>query len=336
MKYKLITFIVAASTRSRRGEILESKDTRSAPKYFDVSVPQRAKIGEEKRTVGGQDVVYTINAYPTNEIVVEAHVDIDDIYAETTLPLKEALLDEAYEVAKKKGGKTHLSEEYSIVVVSDYQKPPEEIYNREAMTTFLKSEKYALDEKEIERTLASQIKYSKDDLVIVDWDGAFIFEPVGEEGSLVELLRIANLQLLRYRILDSELDERIKKISKFIQTAPTTIFKRKEIENALRAVVDARAKSLADFEALDRDIKLIGDWYSARLYDLASRKFKLEEWRTSVKDKLDTVEDIYTIVAENFSTIRMQFLEMLQIVGFFILQIGWFVLIILEFTDILK
>jgi len=265
-----------------------------------------------------------------------AHVDIEDVYAESTLTLKEMLIDEAYEIAKQKGGKTHLSEEYSIVIVSDYSKPPEKIYNRASMTAFLKSEKYTLDDQEIERTLSSQIKYSKDDLVIVDWDGAFIFEPSGEEGAIFELLRIANLQLLRYRVLDAQLDDRIKRISKYTQTSPTTIFKRKEIKQALSATVGARAQSLAAFEALDRDIKLIGDWYSARLYDLASKKFKLEEWRNAIKEKLDTVEDIYTIVAQNFSTLRIHFLEFLQIIGFFILQAGWFVLIILELTDILK
>ena len=100
---------------------------------------------------------------------------------------------------------------------------------------------------------------------------------------------------------------------------------------AFREVIAIRSRSISEFEAMDRDIKLIGDWYSARLYDLAAKKFKLEAWKQSIKEKLDSLEDVYSIVSENFSISRLQLLELVQIGLFFILQVGWFVLIILEF-----
>ena len=50
-----------------------------------------------------------------------------------------------------------------------------------------------------------------------------------------------------------------------------------------------------------------------------------------MQEKLESLEDIYTIVAENFSVSRHQFLELIQILLFFVLQAGWFALIILEF-----
>ena len=80
-----------------------------------------------------------------------------------------------------------------------------------------------------------------------------------------------------------------------------------------------------------RDIKLIGDWYSARLYDLVSKKFKLDEWRKGIQSKLESLEDVYNIVAENFSISRHQLMEIIQIILFFVLQAGWFALLILEF-----
>ena len=81
----------------------------------------------------------------------------------------------------------------------------------------MKSEKRELDENEINYTLSSQLKYAKDDLIIVDWDGAFIFDQHGEFGESIEMLQLANLQLLRYRILDEDLDERLQKASKLTQ-----------------------------------------------------------------------------------------------------------------------
>lgn len=337
-KHKLITFVVAESSRAKRGgETLGMKETRSAPKYSESAVPQRTKIGEAQHAVGGDEVTFHISSYSPTMIIAEAVREVDDAFSDATLALRDAMVDAAFEVVKKYGGKEQLAEEYSLAVVTDYQGAPEQLAERGKVVAFLKAEKYPLDLKEIERTLETSLKYSKDDLVIVDWDGACIFDPEGDDvESITDLFRIANVQLLRYRALDTELDNRIKRISRYVRTAPTTIFKRKEVDTALQAVVDARAKSLNDFETVERDIKLIGEWYSARLYSLITKKFRTEEWRAAVKEKLDSIEDVYTIVAENFRTSRLQFLELIQIAGFFILQAGWFVLIIFELFDVLK
>ena len=80
-----------------------------------------------------------------------------------------------------------------------------------------------------------------------------------------------------------------------------------------------------------RDIKLIGDWSSARLFELAASKFRLDAWRTSIRGKLESVEDIYSIIVENFSVSTKARAEWIQIIAFFVLQIGWFLLLILEF-----
>ena len=67
------------------------------------------------------------------------------------------------------------------------------------------------------------------------------------------------------------------------------------------------------------------------MFDLAAKKFRLAEWRDAVNEKLESLEDTYTIAAENLGMSRVQRLELIQIWGFFFLQIGWLVLIILEF-----
>ena len=166
---------------------------------------------------------------------------------------------------------------------------------------------------------------------MVDWDGVFFFDPDGEFEETVELLELANYQLLRYRISDYDLDERLKKASRLTQRGLGKWFRTKEVAQAFQEVIKIRSESISQFESLERDIKLIGDWYSARLYDLLSKKFRLEEWRKKIQDKLDSLEDVYSIVSENLGVSRMQVLELIQIGAFFVLQIGWFALIILEF-----
>lgn len=329
--HKLISFVIAQTPRLKKGEELEQKPIQSAPQYYESSLPKQFAIGEEESEVLGEKIKFLIRSYPPENIVVEAAVEVKDIFSDETFKLREALIDTCHKIVKKKGGSLELSEEYSIALVAGYKGDPEQFLDkRQELAAFLKSEKEPLDENEIEYTLSKQIKYAKDDLVIVDWDGAFVFDTKGEIDDIIDLLQTANLQLLRYRALDKELDERLHRVTKFAQ-ADTKILIRKELSKAFKEVIDVRAQAIADFESIEREIKLIGDWYSARLYELVSKKLKLEEWRKSVQAKLESLEDIYNIVAENFSISRHQLLELVQIILFFVLQAGWFALIILEF-----
>ncbi len=329
---KIISFVISETPRLKKGEVLEQKPLQSAPQYYESAIPHQFALGEEKAKVGGRDVQFLVRSYPPDNMVVEASIEVEDIFSDQAFKLREELINACQKISQKRGGKPELSEEYSVALVSGYEGDPEQFLSKgKEIAAFLKSEKEPLDENEIEYTLSKQIKYGNNDLVIVDWDGAFVFDTKGEIDDVIDLLQTANLQLLRYRALDFELDSRLSRVTK-LTAADTKVlsWKRKEIEKAFQEVIAVRTKAIADFEAIDRDIKLIGDWYSARLFDLLSKKFKLEEWRKGVQSKLDSLEDIYSIIAENFSISRTHLMELIQIILFFVLQVGWFVLIILE------
>lgn len=332
--HKLISFVISESRRLKKGELLPSKPLESAPHYYKSAIPQQYAVADESIKVGDLEKVrFSVRVYPPDAILVEASVNINDPFSKETFNLREKLVEACQQISRKYGGTEELSEEYSVALVSGYNGAPEQFLKyRQEITAFLKSETQPLDDKEIEYTLSTQLKYAEDDLVIVDWDGTFVFDTKGEIDDIIDLLQTANLQLLRYRALDKTLDERLRKVTKLPQRAETKLIfaNRKELARAFKEVIEVRTKAIADFEAIDRDIKLIGDWYSARLYDLVSKKFKLDEWLKSVQKKLESLEDIYQIVAENFSVSRTHLLELAQIVLFFILQAGWFVLIILE------
>jgi len=334
MAHKITAFIIAEAGRAKRGkEAPAAPPTKSAPHYFEKSVPSQFIIGSEKIVLDGKKVELTVKSYHPDAILVEGSLEVEDVFDSGILELKDKLHDICYEFSKKNGAREEPAEEYTVYQISGYKGDPELFLKNygSKMAGLLKSEKLELDEKEVEHTLSYQMKYAQNDLVIVDWDGAFVFDTDGEYGETIELLELANYQLLRYRILDEDLDERLKKSEKLTQAETGRWFRTKEVATAFKEIIKIRSQSIAQFEALDRDIKLIGDWYSARLYDLLSRKFRIDDWRKSIRDKLDSLEDVYSIVSENLGVSRMQVLELIQIGAFFILQIGWFALIILEF-----
>lgn len=335
MKAKLISFVISGATRAKKAkEAVQSPIVKSAPHYFEATVPQQFIISQNKFMIRNREGAITLKTYQPDTLLAEVRFELDDIFSDEVFDLKEEAIAQCHEILKKSGAKDieRYSEEYSLYVIADYHGDPEQfLKNKERIAGLLKSEKLALDPLEINYTISSQLKYSKNDLVIVDWDGAFIFDPENDIESTVELLELANFQLLRYRLLDAELDARLGFVAKIFQSLPekkraVIIFGGKEVRNAIQSIIKTRATSLFDFQSLEREIKLIGDWYSARLYELAAKKFKIDEWRAQIKDKLETLEDIYSTVSERFSWSP----ERIELIGWFILLIGWAIILVFD------
>jgi len=56
----------------------------------------------------------------------------------------------------------------------------------------------------------------------------------------------------------------------------------------------------------------------------------LVEWRKNIKEKFETLEDVYAMASENFALSFGKRMEIFLLVGWFVLQIGWFALLLLE------
>ncbi len=309
---------------------------KSAPPYAGKAVPQQFISSQTDHDFGSIKAQMTLKSYPPDILLAELSFEVPNIFADEIFDLREMAIDECITLLKDKGGKEveTWSEEYTVFVISDYgDKQQDFLAEKNRIASLLKSEKLKLDTGEVEHTFQSSIKYESNDMVIVDWDGAFIFSPRGEYGEDLQLIQHANMQLLRYRLLDKDLESRLKHAVKLIKTAPSAgkLRQSKILNESLQEIIGLEARSISEFHALEHEVKLIGDWYSARLYDLFVKKFKFEEWIKDIKEKLESLEDFYTIAAENLGFSRTQVLETIQIWAFFVLQIGWFALIILEF-----
>ena len=85
-----------------------------------------------------------------------------------------------------------------------------------------------------------------------------------------------------------------------------------------------------DFERTEQNLLLIGDWYTAKLYEVIRDEFYLEEWKSAMRDKLDNLESIIGTIQENFSLTWSGLLERVELAGWIILLIGYFILFFME------
>ncbi len=321
---RIIAFVLAEGP-VEHGQTEEAAiPPQSAPSYVSASIPQQIVLKREGSV--------TLKAYPPNILIAESVREVRDVFSEDAFALRSQMIKDCQNLLEKHKAKLKISEEYSLAIVDGYEGSAEQFLSHErAIVRFLKSEPLSLHTSEIAHSLQNQITYGENDLIIVDWDGAFVFQQNGKADSIVDLLQLVNLHLLQYRVLDEELAQRLKRIDKLIRTKAIShvVFWNRELSRTYKEVIRMQATSIIEFDAIIREMKLIGDWYSARLYEIAARKFRLDGWRRSIKEKLETLENAYGIISQNFRISKEHFFELM-------LQMGWLILIFLELYQIFQ
>nr|MBP7692915.1 hypothetical protein [Anaerolineales bacterium] len=169
-------------------------------------------------------------------------------------------------------------------------------------------------------------RYADADLTVVDWEGALIIDADGDFQSEIELLKLGNYQLVRYRLLDRAIERHLEALRREL-----TGRRRFRLgAGRLREVLGQRLELLLDFEKAEQLLLLIGDWYTAQLYRLIVDEFYIDEWKAAVHNKLGHLESITDTVRENFAFTWQQFLDLVQLVGWLVLLAGYFVLFYLD------
>lgn len=164
----------------------------------------------------------------------------------------------------------------------------------------LRAESDELGDEEVRDALQTRTTYGTSDLAVIDWNGALFF------GSNVEdvraVLDFCNVELLEMRFLDEQLDDYLERAYNMLTTG-------KKGEADLRRVARLQVDSAILYEAVENALKLLGDQYLARVYSLASQRFHLPEWNSSIRRKLDTLDSIYQKLSDMAGQRRSESLE---------------------------
>lgn len=155
--------------------------------------------------------------------------------------------------------------------------------------------------------------YFEDDLVIIDWNSAFVLEPSGSR-DIPDILEFATAQLLELRYYDETFDVELARIyDLFAQARQRSSIFRSPYGRLARGVL-RRLVELTEFtERVDNALKIIGDFYLARVYDLAVRRFRIPDWRTSVDGKQALVGRAYDLLKDEVQIRRSTVLELIVI-----------------------
>ena len=309
--------------------IEQFKGLKDAP-YFQPIDIDLVTLGEETILIEGYAVAVSRQRYDDYVQMVECHFDLRDPFAPSVLAnrtkiqsaLQSRYIPERYRL-------NGLYEEYTILLVNEAKPTPDKWLEKNAHTlaNFIRSQRDVFEQIEINEILTSRTRYSAQELTLIDWEGAVIIAPNGDYQSDIVLLKIGNYQLLRYRMLDKSIEDMLDKINEsFFQNRRRP----RATRGLVRKIAQHRLEVMLDFERAEQSLLLIGDWYTAKLYESIHTELYLKDWKESVRSKLDNLENIVKTIQENFALSFETLMERLQMLGWVILLIGYIYLYMLD------
>jgi hypothetical protein len=171
-------------------------------------------------------------------------------------------------------------------------------------------ESEALSPGEVLEATRLSLSYTPRDLVVLDWAAGFLADT--ECADTLQIIEFANVQLLEFRQIDDRLDDRLEAAYRLIrpQRQRPSILRRWRLHgDAVRQIRELEIEATSLFERVDNSLKLIGDQYLARVFEVASTRFHLRGWQQSIRRKLDTVGDVYDLLTQQAGGQRMEALE---------------------------
>jgi hypothetical protein len=199
-----------------------------------------------------------------------------------------------------------LSEEYVIFQVGSVD-PDWIAAHNEWIARLIRLEAGPLSPAEVREATRLGFSYTPDDLVLLDHDCA----------DTLQVIEFANVQLLEFRHIDDRLDDRLEAAYRLIH-AERGRDRRPRFwrthSATVRSVRELEIEATSLFERADNNLKLIGDQYLSRVFDLARTRFHLGEWQQSIRRKLEVVGDVYDLLVQQAGGTRMEVLEIIVVV----------------------
>jgi hypothetical protein len=208
-----------------------------------------------------------------------------------------------------------LSEDYLVISVNglDTHLTAEQLLNQRSaeIALLVRGEQHALSPQEQDDILRNRLSYLADDLVVPTWNAAFVYDSDAGAQAALEIFEFANSQLLEFRYYDDLLERELMRI--YAQLQQPQRFLNIAGRGYIKATHQLHALFIDVNEITDRTqnaLKMIGDIYAARLFQLVASRLGVGLWRASVEEKLKTLDDIYRFAVEQVAIARGQLLEL--------------------------
>jgi len=211
-----------------------------------------------------------------------------------------------------------LNEDYFIFHVREIAGAPSAAdvlaANGDQIAQIVRGETSRLSDGERQEILQSRISYYPNDLAVIGWNAAFLYDSASGAETAIQLLEYANSQLLEFRHYDELLSRQLEGVYDFLEHGGTGMFARWQTARAASKLHTVLLDVTELTERVDNAIKFLSDMFSARLYKLAASRIGVPDYKDLVNQKLRTAEELYRFMVDQFHQSRAFFLELLVVI----------------------
>ncbi len=185
----------------------------------------------------------------------------------------------------------------------------------------LSGEARALSKQARQELLRQRFSYYTDDLAVLTWDRAFIYEPRGD-SDVIDILEVANAQLLELRYYDELLDAELPRMYDLVEAThhAGSPFAARRYADLARRLYTLVAEVTEITEKVDNALQVTEDVYLARVYAAALELFRVPHVSKAVDRKLAIIRDSYAALYEEAWSKRGELLE-LAIIALIVVEI---------------
>lgn len=215
---------------------------------------------------------------------------------------------------KEEVGRSRM-ESFTIIFVEELDQKPlaKEVLAWSGLPKLIigESAERPLGEKQIRDTMQNTDGYLDNDLVVIDWNSAFVLEPSGSR-DIPDILEFSRSMLLQLLVYDDQLDVELRHIyQEFSKRRGGMVSIFSSRYRKLAHDVSARLIEVTEFnERIENSFKIIGDYYLARIYRTAVTRFGVPIVRESVARKHELVEKVYDMLKGEVELLRGQAMEL--------------------------
>ena len=210
-----------------------------------------------------------------------------------------------------------LEEDYLIGVANTFSEPvtAQALATSLDLVLLLSGEQRELSESARRDLLRHQYSYYTDDLVVLTWDRAFIYEPRGDT-DVIDVLEVANAQLLEMRYYDELLDDELPRMYDLVEAARRrwTLPGTRRFADLARSLYTLVAEVTELTEKVDNALQVTEDVYLARIYAAALELLRVPTVSAAVDRKLSIIRDTYAALHDEASSSRSGLLEIIIVV----------------------
>ncbi|MBV8971556.1 MAG: hypothetical protein JO290_04615 [Sphingomonadaceae bacterium] len=159
--------------------------------------------------------------------------------------------------------------------------------------------------------LRHRFSYHPDDLAIVTWDRAFLYEPRGD-SDVADVVELANAQLLELRVYDAMLDDELPRMQALVDAARrrVSIFGARRYARLARRLYTLVAEVSQLTERVDNALQVTEDVYLARVYAATIDLLRVPKVGDAVDRKLAIVRETYSALHSEAEGARAELLEL--------------------------